>query len=147
MVNDLCEYKKRRMENIKRNRARLAELGLEAPMREKAIKKRYVTARAAPKVRERRGSHSHIGKRVFVVWNEWEPYTGTVTKHDPFKSIPLCRVMSSTTMAKNSGKLQRTCSRLTHSLYWTKGACHSVHEGAWEERSSSVRAVVKRMRK
>ena len=89
MVNDLCEYKKRRMENIKRNRARLAELGLEAPMREKAIKKRYVTARAAPKVRERRGSHSHIGKRVFVVWNEWEPYTGTVTKHDPFKSNSL----------------------------------------------------------
>ena len=88
MVNDLCEYEKRRMENIKRNRARLAELGLEAPMREKAIKKRRVTSRA-PKVRERRGSHSHIGKRVFVVWNEWEPYTGTVTKHDPFKNNPL----------------------------------------------------------
>ena len=40
-------------------------------------------------VRERRGSHGHIGKRVFVVWNEWEPYTGTVTKHDPFKSHSL----------------------------------------------------------
>jgi hypothetical protein len=88
MVNDLCEYEKRRMENIKRNRARLAELGLEAPMRERAIKKRRVTSRA-PKVREWRGSHGQIGKRVFVVWNTWEPYTGTVTKHDPFKSHSL----------------------------------------------------------
>ena len=56
--------------------------------REKAIKKRRVTSRA-PKVRERRGSHGQIGKRVFVVWNTWEPYTGTVTKHDPFKSHSL----------------------------------------------------------
>eukprot|EP00966_Prymnesium_polylepis_P332441 7387941-Prymnesium_polylepis.1 len=85
MVNDLCEYEKRRMENVKRNYERLAELGLEAPMR-KAIKKRRVTA---PKVRERRGSHGHIEKRVFVVWNAWEPYTGMVTKHDPFKSNSL----------------------------------------------------------
>ena len=89
MVNSLCEYETQRMENVKRNRARLVELGLEAPTREKAVKKRRVTARVAPKVRERRGSHGHIGKRVFVVWNTWEPYTGTVTKHDPFKSHSL----------------------------------------------------------
>ena len=87
MVNDLCEYEKRRMENIKRNRARLAELGLEAPMRERAIKKRRVTSRA-PKVRERRGSHGHIGKRVFVIWNACQPYAGTITRYDPFKSNP-----------------------------------------------------------
>ena len=87
MADDLCEYEKRRMENIKRNRARLAELGLEAPMRERAIKKRRVTSRA-PKVRERRGSHYYVGKRVFVVWNAWEPYTGTITKYDPFKNNP-----------------------------------------------------------
>ena len=71
MVNGLCEYETQRMENVKRNRARLVELGLEAP-----------------KVRERRGSHCYVGKRVFVVWNAWEPYTGTITKYDPFKNNP-----------------------------------------------------------
>jgi len=88
MVNGLCEYETQRMENVKRNRARLVELGLEAPTREKAIKKRRVTARVAPKVRERRGSHCYVGKRVFIVWNAWEPYTGTITKYDPFKNNP-----------------------------------------------------------
>ena len=27
-------------------------------------------------------------KRVFVVWNAFEPYTGTITKYDPFKNNP-----------------------------------------------------------
>ena len=88
MADDLCEYEKQRMENVKRNYAQLVELGLETPVREKPIKKRRVTSHAAPKVRERRGSHCYVGKRVFVVWNAWEPYTGTITKYDPFKNNP-----------------------------------------------------------
>ena len=63
------------MENVKRNHAKLVELGLEGPVCEKSIKKR-------------RGSHGHIGKRVFVVWNVCQPYTGTITQNDPFKSNP-----------------------------------------------------------
>ena len=55
MADDLCEYEKQRMENVKRNHAKLVELGLEAPVREKPIKKRRVTSHA-PKMRERRGS-------------------------------------------------------------------------------------------
>ena len=54
MADDLCEYEKQRMENVKRNHAQLVELGLEAPVREKPIKKRCVTSHA-PKVREQRG--------------------------------------------------------------------------------------------
>ena len=33
----------------------------------------------APKMRERRGSHG---------WNVCQPYTGTITQYDPFKSNP-----------------------------------------------------------
>ena len=32
--------------------------------------------------------HCYVGKRVFVVWNAWEPYIGTITKYDPFKNNP-----------------------------------------------------------
>ena len=62
-------------------------MGLEAPVCEKPIKKRRVTSHA-PKVWEWRGSHGHIGKRVFVLWNVCQPYTGTITQYDLFKSNP-----------------------------------------------------------
>ena len=87
MADDLCKYEKQRLENVKRNHAKLVELGLEAPVCEKPIKKRRVTSHA-PKMRERRGSHGHIGKRVFVIWNACQPYTGTITQYDLFKSNP-----------------------------------------------------------
>ena len=86
MVDDLCEYEKQRMENVKRNHAKLVELGLEAPVCVRS-QKRCVTSHA-PKVREQRGSHGHIGKRIFVIWNACQPYTGTITQYDPFKSNP-----------------------------------------------------------
>ena len=117
MVNGLCEYETQRMENVKRNRARLVELGLEAPTREKAIKKRRVTARVAPKVRERRGSNATL-ENVSLLF-------GMRGNHTPARSQSTIRSrttpsLSSTTMAKNNGKLRRTCGRLAHSLYWTR---------------------------
>ena len=39
-------------------------------------------------MRVRRGSHGYIGKRVFVLWNVCQPYTGTITQYDLFKSNP-----------------------------------------------------------
>ena len=68
----------------------------------------------APKVRERRGSHGHIGKRVFVIWNACQPYTGTITQYDPFKSNPFF-------VEYDDGEMQweaagRMCGRLAHSL-------------------------------
>ena len=68
----------------------------------------------ASKTRERRGSHGYIGKRVFVVWNACQPYTGTITQYDPFKSNPFF-------VEYDDGERQweaaeDVCGRSTHSL-------------------------------
>jgi hypothetical protein len=78
------------MANIIRNNAKLVALGLETLRSKKPIAA-LRGRRGETKKRDQRGSHGHIGSRVFVVWNEWEPYSGTVTKYDPGEPL-LCRV-------------------------------------------------------
>ena len=84
-----CEYEVQRMANIIRNNAKLVALGLETLRSKKPIA--AATGGDVAKKRDQRGSHGHIGSRVFVVWNKWEPYSGTVTKYDPGEPL-LCRV-------------------------------------------------------
>ena len=89
MADGLCEYEMQRMKNVERNHAKLVELGLEAPVCAKPIKKRRIRVTShAPMMRVRRGSHGYIGKRVFVLWNVCQPYTGTITQYDLFKRNP-----------------------------------------------------------
>ena len=100
MVNDLCEYEKERMENVKRNHAKLVELGLEAPACEKPIKKRCVTSHA-PK----------SGSGVTATLENASLWFGMSVSHTPARSHSTIRSrgtpsLSSTTMAKCSGKLQ-----------------------------------------
>ena len=86
----LSEYEVQRNENMKKIAAKMAEIDLalwgpKAPTIEKPKKRKRVTPMVEQKDRKQRTSHKTIGKRIFVVWNEWEHYAGTVTKYDPLR--------------------------------------------------------------
>ena len=84
-----CEYEVQRMANIIRNNAKLVALGLETLRSKKPIA--AATGGDVAKKGTSAGHTATSGAACSSVWNEWEPYSGTVTKYDPGEPL-LCRV-------------------------------------------------------